>query len=271
MFEEVSDLVQSALDGFKVCLFSYGQTGAGKTHTMQGSRSFEGQGIIPRAISKVGVNGCEWAGGWPSEAEGCRGRGRRLVGPARLPHQHPHLAITSVTTSAPPDLGVCSQAAGAGVGVRAGGLLHRGLQRAAAGPAGRHPTGAARGWQDPGCAQGGVLDSGGRATSDLWPLACSLRSSTACQLLQHVCTLHMCLTCACPAHRHPNCLLACAENNAIQHQPNGGHTVVLGAARVAIESEADAELVTRKAAAARAVEATAMNAVSSRSHSGGWV
>jgi hypothetical protein len=55
VFEEVSDLVQSALDGFKVCLFSYGQTGAGKTHTMTGSRSYEGQGIIPRAISKVGV------------------------------------------------------------------------------------------------------------------------------------------------------------------------------------------------------------------------
>lgn len=54
MFEEVSDLVQSALDGYKVCLFSYGQTGAGKTHTMQGSRSHQGQGIIPRAISKVG-------------------------------------------------------------------------------------------------------------------------------------------------------------------------------------------------------------------------
>ncbi len=53
VFEEVSDLVQSALDGYKVCLFSYGQTGAGKTHTMQGSRSFEGQGIIPRSIAKV--------------------------------------------------------------------------------------------------------------------------------------------------------------------------------------------------------------------------
>ena len=53
MVEEVSDLVQSALDGYKVCLFSYGQTGAGKTHTMTGSRSYEGRGIIPRAISKV--------------------------------------------------------------------------------------------------------------------------------------------------------------------------------------------------------------------------
>ena len=37
----------------QVCLFSYGQTGAGKTHTMQGSRGPDGQGIIPRAILKV--------------------------------------------------------------------------------------------------------------------------------------------------------------------------------------------------------------------------
>ena len=50
---QLNDLVQSALDGYKVCLFSYGQTGAGKTHTMTGSRSYEGRGIIPRAISKV--------------------------------------------------------------------------------------------------------------------------------------------------------------------------------------------------------------------------
>ncbi len=35
VFGEVAELVQSALDGFHVCIFSYGQTGAGKTHTMQ--------------------------------------------------------------------------------------------------------------------------------------------------------------------------------------------------------------------------------------------
>jgi kinesin family protein C1 len=32
LFEEVSEFVQSALDGYNVCLFSYGQTGSGKVH-----------------------------------------------------------------------------------------------------------------------------------------------------------------------------------------------------------------------------------------------
>ncbi len=36
----------------QVCLFSYGQTGAGKTHTMQGSTGPQ-EGIIPRAMHKV--------------------------------------------------------------------------------------------------------------------------------------------------------------------------------------------------------------------------
>ncbi len=53
VFDEVSEVVQSALDGYKVCLFSYGQTGAGKTHTMQGGPSPQGRGIMPRAMEKV--------------------------------------------------------------------------------------------------------------------------------------------------------------------------------------------------------------------------
>jgi hypothetical protein len=37
----------------QVCLFSYGQSGAGKTHTMQGGRAPDAQGIIPRSVFKA--------------------------------------------------------------------------------------------------------------------------------------------------------------------------------------------------------------------------
>lgn len=45
--------MMSGVWNLQVCLFSYGQTGAGKTHTMQGSKGPDAQGIIPRAILKV--------------------------------------------------------------------------------------------------------------------------------------------------------------------------------------------------------------------------
>ena len=54
VFAEVSDFVQSSLDGFHVSIFSYGQTGSGKTYTMTGdSSSAQGRGIIPRAVHQV--------------------------------------------------------------------------------------------------------------------------------------------------------------------------------------------------------------------------
>merc|ERR1712187_993088 len=56
VFEEVSQLVQSALDGYKVCIFAYGQTGSGKTFTMEGpsfNRNDENRGMIPRSVEKI--------------------------------------------------------------------------------------------------------------------------------------------------------------------------------------------------------------------------
>lgn len=56
VFEEISELVQSALDGYRVCIFAYGQTGSGKTYTMLG-QSEDGSekelGMIPRAVRQV--------------------------------------------------------------------------------------------------------------------------------------------------------------------------------------------------------------------------
>ncbi|WYZ46599.1 hypothetical protein EsH8_IX_000824 [Colletotrichum jinshuiense] len=48
VFDEISQLVQSALDGYNVCIFCYGQTGSGKTHTMSSQ-----DGMIPRATHMI--------------------------------------------------------------------------------------------------------------------------------------------------------------------------------------------------------------------------
>lgn len=51
-------VVESALQGYNATIFAYGQTGTGKTYTMEGfsnegSGSLEARGIIPRAIEQI--------------------------------------------------------------------------------------------------------------------------------------------------------------------------------------------------------------------------
>jgi kinesin family protein C1 len=66
VFGEISQLVQSALDGYNVCIFCYGQTGAGKTHTMSSA-----DGMIPRATHMIYEKATELQEkGWMYQMEG---------------------------------------------------------------------------------------------------------------------------------------------------------------------------------------------------------
>ena len=55
VFEQmVRPIVQEALEGFNCTIFAYGQTGTGKTHTMEGDiNSEEHAGIVPRSVKAI--------------------------------------------------------------------------------------------------------------------------------------------------------------------------------------------------------------------------
>lgn len=41
------EMLQHSFDGYNVCIFAYGQTGAGKSYTMMGKQEEHQEGIIP--------------------------------------------------------------------------------------------------------------------------------------------------------------------------------------------------------------------------------
>ena len=45
------EMLQHAFEGYNVCIFAYGQTGAGKSYTMMGKQEKDQQGIIPQVKS----------------------------------------------------------------------------------------------------------------------------------------------------------------------------------------------------------------------------
>jgi len=49
VYEDIGiEMLEHAMEGYNVCLFAYGQTGAGKSYTMMGRSDHGQQGIIPQ-------------------------------------------------------------------------------------------------------------------------------------------------------------------------------------------------------------------------------
>lgn len=51
VFEDTKHLIQSAVDGYNVCIFAYGQSGSGKTFTIYGNETQPG--LTPRGITEL--------------------------------------------------------------------------------------------------------------------------------------------------------------------------------------------------------------------------
>ncbi|XP_044053142.1 kinesin-like protein KIN-14I isoform X2 [Siniperca chuatsi] len=53
LFHDTNRMIQSAIDGYNVCIFAYGQTGSGKTFTMVGDKEQKNPGIMPRSFNAI--------------------------------------------------------------------------------------------------------------------------------------------------------------------------------------------------------------------------
>ena len=59
VFEDTKHLVQSAVDGYNVCIFAYGQTGSGKTFTIYGGDQQPGK-LLFKIVSLLHLS--SWRG-----------------------------------------------------------------------------------------------------------------------------------------------------------------------------------------------------------------
>lgn len=54
MYNDIGkEMLLHAFEGYNVCIFAYGQTGAGKSYTMMGKQEESQAGIIPQVKNKT--------------------------------------------------------------------------------------------------------------------------------------------------------------------------------------------------------------------------
>lgn len=54
MYDDLGkEMLSHAFEGYNICIFAYGQTGAGKSYTMMGGHGEGEEGIIPQACKEL--------------------------------------------------------------------------------------------------------------------------------------------------------------------------------------------------------------------------
>lgn len=79
------EMLQHAFEGYNVCIFAYGQTGAGKSYTMMGKQEKDQQGIIPQACGAGRAQVMGWQDPVTAGTHRAAGAAGRPAGGSDLP------------------------------------------------------------------------------------------------------------------------------------------------------------------------------------------